>query len=527
MTKQHFLLLLYCTSLFFSHACAQRSFECQRVWDGPSADNSIGDCLLSKDRFMSQLGYFALAIICAIGLLALLVGIPFTCCALCDCCCLKGKTKIHKDEGERKRILMEQQIIRTKTLLVALTNECMLGVVLLLLGFGSIMVRDGIADTISGFNTGPLAYFSNLKKIVWSLLTNSASVNFSMIDNFEDSIRDAVNDVRDSYLVYAHIMIIAAFIIGALGLTCGAIAIAGSLMRCPGWFPAVIGWLFFVLSVLYMIFALVLSILAPLLSALCGEVILQYERVPGIMQWFLVPSLEDVVDLRELRNSINDVIHQGLTAFCDGVLDYCTAARSSDYFTCGGISSSSDCVSVDYVLDNVVPNILLLPTLKAFCPPPESVIEAEWECTIFNCSTMCTTSALRDAATFVVEKSVYVSNVSSAYSYVEPLFSVDYLLDLFTSVVEAPPTYRIALYHHPDTVHCSQLRGASWMMAAGFFIGSVSFIVLLFILVCTRSSWTQTTTTGEGHLIEDEARPIKSDKRRNPLKQDSKYTILE
>eukprot|EP00796_Vickermania_ingenoplastis_P004088 gene4088-2936_t len=479
-------------------ASAQRSFECQMVWSGPSPDNEIMECIFNADRIKHQLGYFTLAIIAAILFLALLCVSP------------SSLTRLYEDEEHEERkshedILYENKVVRTKTLLLSITGVIALTCVLFLLVLGSIMVRSGVSSTLSAIKTGPLLYMIDVKDQIQNLLIDhvsgtSSPLNLSVFDEVQHDVSSSVDDINNQYMKYANLAVAVAIAMGIIGILCGITSIIASIFHCPVGFPFILGWVYYALALVYMLLAVVFGVLATLLSATCGEVVLQYDRKPGIMQWYLFPSVEDSIDFRTIRNSIDETIQKALHAFCSAVLDYCSMAHTP-YFTCGGITSADECVSIDFVFDQVIPNIILLPPFSPYCPAPASVRlslpDSQWMCSIKNCTTMCTLSPLKDAAVFITEKAEYVANASTALSYILPMINLDYIIDLVSSIVESPPTVRSASYSHPDEVHCSQIRGAAWMMASGFFIGSITFFVFLVILMFARNSWMESKLVHE------------------------------
>lgn len=504
-------LFLVClgTILYDTSVSAQRSFECELVWSGPSADNDIFTCLSDSKRIMKQMKYFSLAIVCGVLLVLLIAAIPFVCCACCHCCCFRRKTLEEHveacDSAETAKMvdhyLIERKFTRTKTLLFSIAICIALATVLLCLVFGSVMVRSGVNHALSAIVSGPLAYINRVRVAVQRLLVDHSEdpsetkLDFSSFDQIRDGIRDGVNEVNEMYLKYMNMVVAVSIAVGVAGLTFGVMTLLGSIVQCPSFFPVLLGSAAYVIAIIYMILAIFMSVLAVFLSGLCGEVVLQYERVPGISQWYFLPAVAHSVDLESLRSGIQDAIRTAMYAFCAGVVEYCKeGARSgdTDYFTCGGIHDPSECVSVDFVFDQVIPNLVLLPAVQPLCPAPADVNEDEWVCSIHNCTEMCTDSGIQSAAKYVVDKAHYVANVSTAMSYLMPMLNVNYLVDIVSSIMESPPTFSTAIYSHPDNVNCSQLKGASWMMAAGFFIGSVSFFTILIVLLCVRNSWRDT-----------------------------------
>lgn len=450
--------------------------------------------------------YFTMAIVCAILLFFLLLAIPFICCAWCRCCCFKRKTvspRLDQYKCSAQMIdhyLLERKYTRTKTLLFSIALCISLLIVLLCLVFGSVMVRSGVNHALSSIISGPLAYLSRVRVAIERLLVDHSedpssvmSIDFSTFDQIRDGIRAGVNDANQMYLKYTNAVVVVSIVVGVVGVAFGVMTLLGSIIQCPSFFPVLLGGTAYIVAVVYMLMAIFMSVVAVFLSGLCGEVVLQYQRVPGITQWYFLPAVTKSIDLESIRSGIQEAIQSALHAFCESVIEYCKQGQQVDtYFTCGGIQDPAECVSVDFVFDHVVPNLRLLPVLQPFCPPPADVNQNGWACTIQNCTEFCTQRDIQNAAVLVIEKAHYIANVSTALSYLMPLLNMDYLVDIVSSVMESPPTLSSAIYSHPNNVNCSQLKGASWMMAAGFFIGSVSFFTILVVLLCVRNSWSET-----------------------------------
>lgn len=481
-------LLLLATFVTIS-VTAQRSFECQLVWDEPSSDNSIGDCLGDGKRIKNQMGYFAMAIVSLVLFVVICIALPFVCCSIC--CGGQSKKLVALDE-----VLDRNKRLRRKMILVILICLVILSIVFFLHVLGSTMIQLGVGDIIVNIKEQPLAYLMSLRNMTELLIVDhsenpvvpASEINFAAFDTLNSGLEENLDDAHDSYQKYATVVVCVTFIMAAAAIGMGIVALLTAICHFPAIIPSFFGWVAYGAAVVYMLLAVLFFVLAPLVSALCGEVILQYKRQPGLIQWYVLPAVAESVDFSSLRKDIDSLLAEGLEAACSELLDYCKSTSSTEYFTCGGVSSSSDCVSFEYLYVNVLPNVDIASDLSQYCPAPNGY-EGDWTCTLSDCVTYCTDSDVRSAAETIISKGDYVSNVTAALSYILPMINSDYIIDIVGSVIEAEPTAKSASYYHGRTSHCSEVKSALWMISFGFFFGSLCLFTVMMLFISIRNSW--------------------------------------
>ncbi|KAG5480542.1 hypothetical protein LSCM1_06246 [Leishmania martiniquensis] len=128
---------------------------------------------------------------------------------------------------------------------------------------------------------------------------------------------------------------------------------------------------------------------------------------------------------------------------------------------------------------------------NTLCVDQGGMTELE-KCTVAACASRCRNYEqpnlrARDYAMEIMNAAAYAANASTALSYVWPLLECGFLIDKVANTIEKPK-YDTSFTTPSDEVHsCSALRTASVMLGTGFFVGSLMFILGIYIL--HRGAW--------------------------------------
>ncbi|EPY40163.1 hypothetical protein AGDE_03765 [Angomonas deanei] len=230
--------------------------------------------------------------------------------------------------------------------------------------------------------------------------------------------------------------------------------------------------------------------------AACGEVGLQYKREPGLFQWYLVPYCENEFNFASTRANIESEVAKAADSACAELLKYCDATDETYYyddeekrnriFMCGkGITASSDCKTIDDLLEVIYDTSvkpILTNTLCANQPPSEFMEE----CTLISCADYCVNYDKPDIqaktwAEDVAKAAQYAQNVSYALSIVTPLLQCNYIIDNVASAFQS------LTQSDENGAQCANLQASSLMLACGFFVGALMYIMGIYVM--HRGSW--------------------------------------
>ncbi|EAN84676.1 hypothetical protein, conserved, partial [Trypanosoma cruzi] len=131
-------------------ASAQRSLDCQKVWDGPSIDNDVLKCLSNTDRIKGQWRYLVYPGVCALLFVVTLLSFPlvFLSVACCHSCCQPKPGR----SSDASRCFLWMWVIY-----VVLWSAAMAVLVIL----GAKLLATSAPSIIDNTLDGPLQYFNN------------------------------------------------------------------------------------------------------------------------------------------------------------------------------------------------------------------------------------------------------------------------------------------------------------------------------------------------------------------------------
>ncbi|KAG5507306.1 hypothetical protein GH5_07398 [Leishmania sp. Ghana 2012 LV757] len=475
---------------------AQRSLECQMVWLGPSPNNSLLDCLKDKDRIRSQWPYYVYPSFAALIFIFTIVGLPIVfCCHCCSCCeaCVRPKATV---DLRAARCYLWMWIV------ISVLVAC--GVCVLLI-FGAVLLGQTAAKILNDAENRTISYFNGTRTNITSLLTNYNTdpptpppVDLSAFDTVITEITRNVDTIRDNYLKYFRTAEIVACCVGGVGVFLMLCMLIFAFCRCTGCCPVAWSCLYFVLALVYALLAVLFTVSIYVLFAGCGEVNLQYKREPGVFQWYLVPWCEQKFSFQSLRADVQAQEQEISQRACEELLKFCDnnpqypGSNMEHIFMCGnGITDKSQCETLDDVV-NVILTTYVKPVLtNTLCPNQEGMEKLE-KCTVADCASRCVNYEFPDLrpkefAMEIMSATYYAANASTALSYVWPLLECGFVIDKVASTIEMP-RYSSGFTTPSDAVHsCSALRTSSVMLGTGFFVGSLMFI--LGIYITHRGAW--------------------------------------
>eukprot|EP00796_Vickermania_ingenoplastis_P004087 gene4087-2935_t len=511
-----FLLLLLAAVATAAPAAAQKPLGCAKVWGEPSSDNDIVKCITNSDRLKNQWSLLIFPAMIIIFFVVILLVLPFVCCLCCgNCCC--GKNRKGQKLGKWNSIFLSGIAI------------CGAVAVAIFLIAGGATFRKAFVDIIDGISSGPVGYLTETKDNIELYLTDYStdppsppSIDLDEFDSMTHDINNEMDTIKDkvpSNVVTIVSVLLAVVFLGLIALTLVAAIFEWGKIAC------FCGWLYYVLAVLLALLAVVMAVLAYVVSGLCGEVVLQLGRKPGLFQWYVLPTLEDTFDFSTIREDVQTEVTKASNEACTQLLKVCdpsSQVAGAKPFVCGGgINTAADCTSINEVVTAVEGTYMRQQYEAALCPAPDGV--SDWKCTLYECSTHCSQEEARSTALEVVEKAAFAVNASTALSLVEPILESNYVLDLILSVLEAKATSPMASYHHGSNDRCSNLRLSSILLEVAFFVGSIMLLFGLWVLLRTRrNAKTEEESTAEGPSTNSQESPVESNRMPDDEERDPK-----
>ncbi|GET87944.1 hypothetical protein, conserved [Leishmania tarentolae] len=467
---------------------AQRSLECQKVWEGPSSSNDLLTCLGDTDRLRSQWAYYLYPGFAALIFICTLVGLPIVFC--CSCCTLCVKPKAMTNVGGARCCLWMWIVI---SVLVA----C--GVCVLLV-YGSVLLEKSANQIVDDTEYRTLGYFSDTSANITMLLTNYSTdpptppaIDLTAFSTVNDTIIDFVNVVRADYLKYFHIAEIVTCCVGSVGILLMLCILIFAFCRCSGCFPIVWSFLYFGFALVFALLAVLFTVCIYILSAGCGEVVLQYSRAPGVFQWYLVPWCEKEFNFKALRAEVQTQEREISQIACAELLTYCSndptysVADKDRIFMCGkSITDKTQCNTLDDVMD-VVLSTYVKPILTNTLCVDQTGMEVLEKCTLTKCASQCVdySAPPLPAKTYAIEIMQRVNsaaNASAALAYVAPLLGCNFIIDKVANTVETRD-YKGNFTRQNEVVRtCSAVRESAVMLGTGFFVGALMFILGIYTL---------------------------------------------
>lgn len=509
-----------------SRAAGQRSFGCEGVWRGPSADNNLVECILNTERIQGQLKYFSLAIISLVLLVLLFVLLPFLICAMGKWWVFRdpitraspfGEVCSAKVEVSRKR--RRYQIVMTLFVAIVFLSTT---AAFICLTFGSVSLQKTVMNTDYLLSSGPVAVFRSHVIMITNLIkrTPIADIDLSFLSDIEDDITTGVDEARQKYFWIMNLLM--GIFIGA---GCASFFLIGALLVVTAlWRDSLVlsrstTVVVYIFAVVFMLLSVAMAVVAVFLSSLCGEIVVQSAREPGVGQWYLVPLLNSFFSLGSLLENTKERVQQALLRACDDLanssacknnptcqlalkLGSCSRIIPKEYSTSSILALST--VAAAPISDMMNSSIRLhdakypLGTTQVSSPGGLRCLSTQHEGENSSGTFSCSTTGENEGDVSDLEfsfpslpsgdkyKMEVVENISTAFSYLKPLINPNFLLDFVLAVLQTPTqpkTHMFYSLHSSDD--CSKLRQGVWGVAAGFFVGALTFTMMLLVIFLT------------------------------------------
>ncbi|PWU93234.1 hypothetical protein C4B63_32g38 [Trypanosoma cruzi] len=218
-------------------ASAQRSLDCQKVWDGPSIDNDVLKCLSNTDRIKGQWRYLVYPGFCALLFVVTLLSFPlvFLSVACCHSCCRPKPGR----SSDASRCFLWMWVIY-----VVLWSAAMAVLVIL----GAKLLATSAPSIIDNTLDGPLQYFNNTAERIIDFTSNwssgkrepipSIDLDITAFTNISTSVTDLLMDAKHKISKYIEwIPIVSYCVVLCRWRGCCANASCGFVGLLPLWHP--------------------------------------------------------------------------------------------------------------------------------------------------------------------------------------------------------------------------------------------------------------------------------------------------
>lgn len=466
---------------------AEASLKCYEVWDGPSSTNDVSDCFTDGERLKSEWKVFIIPVIALIFVISLITWIACLYCFCCPVCCCGENLSRMKSRIKRRKACLSG--------LTALPVAICVAIIILTAFFVCFSEAYGL---VYSFNHRAMGYLKDVETRVQEYLSDYSTepptpptLDFSAFDKVFDKADNISSDVErhlnDVFLpgtvsfVGLGVLILA-FVIGAMIV---------SQIFCCVWWAVCCSCFNYIIAIVFALLFLGSTVLTYFVRIFCGETVLQYERKPGVFQWYVVPWVQKEFDFDSLQSTIQSSDENAAQNACSGVLSVCeeeSGTTTTKPFVCPeDLTSSTDCTSIQQVSTFISETYLKPSLLDTDCPAPEG--STTWECTVEECVTACVSDSVQKAAIALITLSDVASNASTALSLVKPLLEANYLVDLALSAFESKETSPFAVYSHGEVKRCMNFYISSIALCVAFLVGSLVLLIALCVSSCSFQSY--------------------------------------
>lgn len=459
------------------------TLHCNDVWESPSGDNSLIQCLTDGDRLKGQWVAFIPPVVALLFVIALLTCIPCFYCNYCTCCCC----------GKRVSV-MKSHITRRKACLSGLTIFPLALCVLIFLVLVFYVFFSSARDVTDVVQNDLLRYLRSLKTDLIEYLTDYTQSPPKPPSLDTEALDDFMSTVNETTAIAQQLLNVVFIPSGVVALAFGILILVFVLISmlvtqhvcCAAW-ACLCGCITYLLAVVCAIILLAGTILTYLLLVLFGETELQYERWPGVFQWLVVPYIEEKFAFGDLQNTVRTTEEEASQNVCTGISAVCedeTGTTTTKPFVCpDALTTDSGCSSIQQV-SSIISETYLKPDLvDTVCPAPEG--STDWMCTVEECATACVETTVKTVAVGLMSLSAVAVNASTALSLVQPLLQPNYLVDLMLSTIESKATSPLAMYSHGQISNLSNVSVFSIALCASFFVSAI--VLLIALCVCSSS----------------------------------------
>ena len=418
-------------------------FGCQKIWSGPSADNSVTDCFTSAERTTNNAGKIVPPAFMLLTFLVVLIGYPLFFCVrqCCDGCgsnkmrpgasCCGGKEWDPVPDEVKMRYYPRPYLRSIK--IGAFIVFALSVIILIIIVTGAaelesaqssffLKVKDDVLDYFSGVS---LSIRNDLTLADGNLIPPLTDDIFTNIDNaivdaetFRQDRKDDVAMHMDKIRIAVNCLAVIPFIFLFFTVACAAFDIRVCI-------PATFTCFYYIFFIVYALIAVIFLTLGVVFLDFCGEITLHKQRQPGILQWYVIPYCESKANFDKTRNDLGETIVNNsalacseMSAFCDPADTY-SFTNPSKMFVCPLTSYNvgSQCKTL---LD--VTNLVKNSEAKTGSP-------ACTNCTIYTCPDECLFADLRNTTGEVVTALDYATRGTQAFERVVPLLDCNSLLD--------------------------------------------------------------------------------------------------
>ncbi|CCW71549.1 unnamed protein product [Phytomonas sp. Hart1] len=466
-------------------ARAENSFGCDKSWSGPSESNDIAKCVRDFTSVSSHAEYYSVAIILIIFTIIVIVAVPIAFIFNTLCC-----------EDYCFSFTRTTNLARSRCWLWMFINLNLFWSVFssILIIYGVALLSNSINQSTDYIRGDAISYFVKTKNKIYELLidyTKNPPVpgpfDLSGFDTMSNTLKSKVDDIHDNYFVYFSVARTASIVIGLVGilLMISCFVIAYCRFNTVGAFS--FGILYYIFAIIYSVMAVLLAIITCIMYSFCGEVTLQNRREPGIFQWYFVPWCETQFSFAKARDAISDSTAGISESTCDEILKRCSTTDDDDFqkpFICGkGISTKEECKNIEFAL-----SVLYDTHAKTKFSDMICVNNSNWKyqevCNIPMCEKSCINYnqpdlRLKDWANDVMELIQFSINRTTALSYVLPIMDCNFVIDKFISTYQTDKGSSKSSSGYG--AYCSSMRIACLMLTIGFLVGSIMFVVSIYV----------------------------------------------
>jgi len=197
------------------------------------------------------------------------------------------------------------------------------------------------------------------------------------------------------------------------------------LCNCRTCLPACCTCIFFLISVVFSIIAIIVLILGFIFTDFCGEIDRQFANESGILQWYVVPYMENQVNFTSLKQNVLQVEHDFAIQFCQQLAQHCdnnatySLATNQSLFYCNMTNATLDCTTF--------PDASLIVN-GSFAKFGSGVCGAT-NCTMRQCPSDCTDASLASGISTALSFLDLAGKAVDAFAIVEPLLDTNVLID--------------------------------------------------------------------------------------------------
>lgn len=454
---------------------AQATFECERVWSGPSADNSITDCVADPNHLVSlvqdptRLQYGGGIVIAIMGLVWWMIVCP--CVTICRYCCrcfgsyrrrpgaFFGGAEWDETPEFVKQDAYDPNCVRIVFWLPFALAICCAAPMGLLIGGGEQVqvAYDGIFADVGGLAT----WLDGKSGGIQTAMTRSDGTLIPplTIDYFV-TINASVADLRSSLATtksnYQYIVTMARDVgvaVGCVPLFFFILNAVFAIFSCRTCLPLINSFFFFVLIIIFGVVAIIALPISLILRDACGEVNAYRDgRKPGIVAWYVVPTCKRTLPFDSFKNTIDRAERENSVKACTELMKICKSdsivwnpADPKRVFFCDGLTNATrQCTAFANVSNYINTTKICTPIVGGYgCTEGASS-----ECTFRKCASGCNPQDLQDAARTAIDAMDMAAAALRAFNeFVRPVLDCEAILDVAIGAFASCDKVQLSLWY--------------------------------------------------------------------------------